>query len=135
MDYTIIVTTEADNGLESPVSTRFGRSPFYLIVRVQDGRIEAFKTEENRYFGGHQLGLMRCACCSGARVLLAGGMEPRVVGMFNDLGIEVCTDCGGDARGALQQYLDQSPCRRAPTVESFPGARQDSVPSFVSRYP
>jgi predicted Fe-Mo cluster-binding NifX family protein len=135
MDHTIIVTTEAENGLESPVSTRFGRSPFYLIAKIRDGRVEAFKTEENRHFGGHQLGLMRFACHSGAKVILAGGMEPRVVGMFNDLGIDVYTDCDGDARGALQRYLGQSPCCRSSAILDPLQSHQSPVPSSVSGHP
>ncbi len=105
MNKTIIITTDANHGLDSPVSTHFGKSPYFVVARIERGEVRGIQTCENRHFRGHQLGLMHCASRYGYDVILAGGMEPRVAGMFQDLGVEVRADCCGDAKNALDEYL------------------------------
>jgi predicted Fe-Mo cluster-binding NifX family protein len=107
-----VITTEEDRGLDSPLSAGFGKSPYYLVAKIENGEVVDLKTGKNRHFGGHQLGLMHSIRDCGVNVLLAKDMEPRVASMFNDLGIEARTDCSGSAKTAIQDYLESSPMRR-----------------------
>ncbi len=101
----IVITTEDASGLRSPVCRKFGKSPAYVIATVDSGRILKVVSDVNRRFNGHQLGLLQTASRSGATVLLAGAMEPRVQAMFNDSGVEVVCDLHGPAEEVLERYL------------------------------
>lgn len=101
----IAITTEDLNGLKSQVSRKFGKSPYYVVVKMRNGELTTVESRRNHYFSGHQMGLIPCTHDIGINVVLTGRMEPRVVDMFDDLGIRVITDLEGDAGEVLHNYL------------------------------
>ncbi len=101
----IVITTQDPSGLKSPICRNFGKSPYYVIAEVNGKEVIETQVNANLRFNGHQMGLLHTAYHCGATVLLAGGMEPRVCGMFRDIGVDVVCELDGTAEEALFRYL------------------------------
>ena len=101
----IAISIEDETGMDSLVCRTFGKSPYCVIVDVDEERLIDIKVNINSLFGGSQLGLLHTLHCCGATLLLVGGMEPRVQGMLNDIGVEVVCDLAGTAKEVLGEYL------------------------------
>lgn len=52
----IAVTAETPTGLESPVGHHFGRSPYYVLVTVEEGAVVAAEAVPNPGANGHRPG-------------------------------------------------------------------------------
>ncbi len=106
MSKLVAIAAGDGNGLDGEVSAHFGRCPAYVLAQVDGERIGETRVVPNPYFGGHQPGVMpRFINGLGADVILAGGMGPRAVTMFNGFGIEVATGAVGNVRKVLEAYL------------------------------
>lgn len=104
---TIAIASGDDRGLDGEVSGHFGRCPYYTVVRVDGGDVKAVEVKENPYFHSHEPGVMPVFIRDlGADVILAGGMGPRAVQMFQRFGIEVATGSVGRVGAVLGAYLD-----------------------------
>jgi Mrp family chromosome partitioning ATPase/predicted Fe-Mo cluster-binding NifX family protein len=105
----IAIACEDEGGLEARVSAHFGRCPCYTVVEVKGDAVVGHRVEHNPHFGDHQPGVMPQFIASlGADVILAGGMGPKAVAMFEQRGIEVATGASGTARQALEGFLQGS---------------------------
>lgn len=103
----IAIACEDDGGLNGEVSGHFGRCPYYTVVDVVDGEIVETRVEANPFFAAHRPGAVpQFVHGLGADVIVAGGMGPRAVQMFQQFGVEVATGAVGSARGVLGAYLD-----------------------------
>jgi predicted Fe-Mo cluster-binding NifX family protein len=113
----IAVASEDAAGLEGEVAMHFGRCPRYTMVEVEDGRILTSRTVENPHFDQHQPGVMpRFIHGLGAKVIIAGGMGPRAIQMFQGFGVEVATGATGRVDKVVEAYLSGMisgtvPCR------------------------
>ena len=102
----VAIASDDNNGLTGEVSMHFGRCRYYILAEVEKGRVLSSKTEENPYFGNHMPGQMPVFIKGlGADVIVAGGMGPRAIQMFNGYGIEVATGAGGKVENVLEAYL------------------------------
>lgn len=102
----VAIAAEDNNGLAGEVSMHFGRCQYYVLAEVQDGKIVKSSTEVNPFFGNHQPGQVPAFIKQlGADVILAGGMGPRAVQMFQAFGIEVATGAVGQVGRVLDAYL------------------------------
>lgn len=102
----IAVASEDQQGLSGEVSMHFGRCPYYTVVEVADGAIVGARSVQNPHFGGHQPGVMpRFIKSLGVDAILAGGMGPRAVQMFQGFGIDVATGAVGQVQKVLEAYL------------------------------
>ncbi|MDJ0764014.1 MAG: NifB/NifX family molybdenum-iron cluster-binding protein [Myxococcota bacterium] len=102
----IAVAAEDDKGLDGQVSMHFGRCPYYVMAEVKGGKIIGSRVEQNAHYGNHQPGQMPVFIRDlGANVILAGGMGPRAVDMFQRFGIEVATGAVGNIGKVLDAYL------------------------------
>lgn len=105
----VAVASEDKKGLQGEVSMHFGRCPFYTLIEIEDGKIADSKTVENPHFGHHQPGVMpRFINDLGAHVILAGGMGPRAVQMFQGFGMDVVTGAVGQVEKVVEAYLSGS---------------------------
>ncbi|MGI5861025.1 MAG: NifB/NifX family molybdenum-iron cluster-binding protein [Myxococcales bacterium] len=103
----VAVACEDDQGLGAQVSMHFGRCPFFTLAQVDEGKVLSARVEKNPHFGNHQPGQMPVFIQSlGANVILAGGMGPKAVQMFEQMGIEVATGAVGRAEKVLQAWLE-----------------------------
>ena len=95
-------------GLDGEMSMHFGRCPSYLVALVEDdGNISSTEVVENPLFNQHKPGeVPRFISSLEANVIIAGGMGPKAIDMFNDFGIDVVTGVGGKVGNVLQAYLN-----------------------------
>jgi predicted Fe-Mo cluster-binding NifX family protein len=102
----IAVATDADRGLDSPVSMHFGHTACFVVVDVENTQIGAVRSEPNPFLDAHGCGqLAGVVANTGAQVLLAGGMGQGALQAFEPYRIEVATGASGTVRQAVEQYL------------------------------
>ena len=123
----IAVSVGEDNGLDSAISAHFGRCPYFVLVDLEDGEIQAVDTVSNPYFGQHQPGQVPGFIHSqGANVMLAAGMGGRAIAFFEEYGIQAATGATGTVRLALEQYFGQQLQEAEPCHESIEHGHGDS---------
>ena len=102
----IAVASEDAAGLQGEVAMHFGRCPYYTLVTLEGGQITSTKTVENPHFDHHQPGVMpRFIHGLGADVILAGGMGPRAIQIFQSVGVTVATGATGRVDKVVEAYL------------------------------
>jgi len=102
----IALACEDNQGLSGQISQHFGRCPYYLIVDVEGDEIKRTDSVDNPYYNNHVPGMVpQFINEQGANVMIAGGMGPRAIDMFTNLGIEVVTGAIGNVGNVLQAYL------------------------------
>jgi len=115
----IAISVETNNDLESVVAHHFGRCPYFAMVDVNEGQIQAIDVIVNPFFNNHQPGQVPGFIHEqGANVMLSGGMGLRAIEFFNELGIETATGIAGTVRYALDRYLGGDLDGAAPCKES-----------------
>lgn len=115
----IAVSADNDRGLESAVGPHFGRCPYFVLVDVEGGEINAVQTVANPFYGNHQPGQVPAFIHSqGAHVMLTGGMGGRAVAFFQQYGIDPVTGAFGTVRHALEQFLSGQLRGATPCAES-----------------
>ncbi len=103
----IAIASDDEKGLDGQVSMHFGRCPYYVLAEVEGTMIQSTRIEKNPHFDNHQPGQMPAYIRDlGANVILAGGMGPRAVNMFQSFGIEVATGAVGIVGNVLNAYLN-----------------------------
>jgi predicted Fe-Mo cluster-binding NifX family protein len=103
----IAFACEDNKGLESEMSMHFGRCPYYVMVNVDGKDVKQTEAIANPFFNGHVPGAVpEFINKQSVNVMIAGGMGPKAIDMFNGFGIEVVTGVGGQVGNVLQAYLD-----------------------------
>ena len=102
----IALACEDNQGLDGQISQHFGRCPYYLLVDVEGDEIKKKDIVNNPYYENHVPGVVpQFISEQGANVMIAGGMGPRAIDLFSNLGIEVVTGAVGNTGNVLQAYL------------------------------
>ncbi len=102
----IAFASEDNLGLEGQVSGHFGRCPYYTLVDVEDGKVQNVQVVQNPFYNNHQPGQVPAFVHSqDANVIIAGGMGPMAINLFNGYGIEVVTGYMGTIQKVLDAYL------------------------------
>lgn len=102
----IALACDDDLGLEGQMSAHFGRCPYYSLVDVEDGDIIKTEVVANPYYNQHQPGVVpNFINTKGVHVMIAGGMGPRAIEMFNQFGIDVATGAMGKVENVVKAYL------------------------------
>jgi predicted Fe-Mo cluster-binding NifX family protein len=113
----IAFACEDNQGLHSEMSMHFGRCPHYTLVDVEGDEMQNVRVIENPYFNNHVPGVVPGFINEqGAHVMIAGGMGPRAIQLFQELGIEVGTGVAGKVENVLRAYLEgkvkgTAPCK------------------------
>jgi predicted Fe-Mo cluster-binding NifX family protein len=101
----IVVSAETDAGLDASVNGHFGGSPYFTLVEVTDGQIEASHAFANPHYPQHEPGAIPAFIHGqGAEVVLTGGMGSRAAGFFRQYGIQPVTGAAGTVREAVQAF-------------------------------
>ena len=104
---TVAVAAEDDRGLDGQVSAHFGRCPFYVVAVVDGREVTDARVVQNPNASRHQPGAMpRFIQGLGADAILAGGMGPRAIDMFDAMGIEVATGASGRVSDVVTAFLE-----------------------------
>jgi len=111
----IAFACEENNGLESEMSMHFGRCPYFMTVDVEEKDVKKAEAVANPFFNGHVPGAVpQFINEQGVNVMIAGGMGPKAIDIFNGFGIEVITGVGGKVGNVLKAYLDGKVSGTAP---------------------
>ncbi len=103
----IAFACEENKGLESEMSGHFGRCPYFMMVDVEGTEVKKVDPVANPFFNGHVPGAVpEFINKQNVNVMIAGGMGPKAVDMFNGFGIEVATGVGGKVANVLKAYLE-----------------------------
>lgn len=118
----IALACEDDQGLDGQMSQHFGRCPYYLIVDVEGDEIKKTDSIDNPYYNNHVPGMVpQFINEQRANVMIAGGMGPRAIDMFSNLGMEVVTGAIGNVGNILQAYLRGEISGVEPCEHDYPG--------------
>lgn len=113
----VSVPTMGDRGLNELICAHFGRAETFTIVDTDSGDVEVVPNT-SEHMGGTGLP-PELISAKGAHVMLAGGLGPKAVKMFEDYGIDVFVGATGTVRdaisdwkeGHLEEASDRNACR------------------------
>ena len=117
----IAVSANENKGLESAIGAHFGRCPYFVLVDVDESKVQvqAVQTIENPYVRQHQPGQVPGFIrAQEANVMLSGGMGGRAVTFFQQYGIEPVTGATGTVGQSIDKYLSGELTGTAPCAES-----------------
>lgn len=118
----IALACEDNQGLDGQISQHFGRCPYYLLVDVEGDEIKKTDIVNNPYYENHVPGVVpQFISEQGANVMIAGGMGPRAIDLFGNLGIAVVTGAVGNTGNVLQAYLKGEISGVEPCKHDHPG--------------
>ena len=118
----IALACEDNQGLDGQISQHFGRCPHYLLVDVEGDEIKKKDIVNNPYYENHVPGVVpQFISEQGANVMIAGGMGPRAIDLFSNLGIGVVTGAVGNTGNVLQAYLKGEISGVEPCKHDHPG--------------
>ncbi len=103
----IAFSTDEKNGLESRISHHFGKCPYYVFVKIENGEIKDVVSEDNPYASSHGPGVVPDFIASkGANIMVSGGMGPRAVEAFERHGIKTIIGLNGIVKDVLKDVMD-----------------------------
>ena len=115
----IAISADSKEGLNSVVAPHFGRCPYFVLVDMVGGQVEAVLDVDNPYYAGHEPGQVPAFIASlGANIMLTGGMGGRAIMFFEQFGIEGVTGAYGTVRQSIERYLGGRLKGAAPCKES-----------------
>jgi len=103
----IALATDDNMGLDAVISHHFGRCPYYIVVALDDKEIKDVKAVKNPFYESHgQTGEVPNFIHSlGADVIISGGMGPKAIGFFQQLGIQAFTGASGIVGDVIKNYM------------------------------
>ncbi len=116
----IAFSSAAEQGLDSPISSHFGRCPYYVFVDLgEKNTITNVKSIVNEHAQSHDPGQLPAYIKEqGANVMISGGMGGRAVDFFHQFDITVATGASGSVQQSLDNYLNGKLHGDAPCSES-----------------
>lgn len=101
----IAVALESNGQPEGAVSAHFGRCPAYGVWHVENGTPVKKEMVTNPFYHQHTPGEVPGFIKTlGAHVIIAGGMGPRAISLFGQMGIEVVTGAVGNPDKVVAAY-------------------------------
>jgi predicted Fe-Mo cluster-binding NifX family protein len=115
----IALATDDNMGLDAVLSHHFGRCPYYVVVDVDDKEIKGVEAVKNPFYESHgQTGEVPSFIHSlGVDVIISGGMGPKAIGFFQQLGIQAFTGASGIVREVVNSYMSGQIDGAAPCSE------------------
>ncbi len=94
-------------GLQSSLSQHFGRCPKYVFVELEGSNIKQTNSKNNPFFSGHEPGMVpEFIANEGADVIISGGMGPKAIEWFEQLGIKPITAPVKPIKELLEDYIN-----------------------------
>ncbi len=103
----IAIASEENKDLESRAAHHFGRCPYYVFITVDDDNTpKTIESLENPFFNGHEPGVVpQFIADQKADVIIAGGMGPRAIDWFTQLGVKAVTSSAPTVGELMNKYL------------------------------
>lgn len=101
----IAFAVDGPEGLDSVVSYHFGRSPYFVIVTLDEGgEVTGVEIMENPFISSHSPGdVPRLFLEKGVSKVVAGGIGVKAKSLFNESGIEVITGVYGKVKDVIHE--------------------------------
>jgi predicted Fe-Mo cluster-binding NifX family protein len=90
--------------LDSAVSPRFGRCPYYVIVDTETMSFEAFSNTSIGAPSGAGIGAAQLIAEKGVEAVLTGAMGPNAMAVLSQVGIKMVTGAQGSVRQAVEAF-------------------------------
>jgi len=123
----IAFAADDERGLDAEVSQHFGRCRYYIFVDLDGEEVKEVRAVHNPFYYEHgQPGQVpEFIYDQGAKVIIAGGMGPRAIDFFRQLGVRPITGASGTVREVLEAYLrgklaGLEPCHEGPAQGARP---------------
>ncbi len=100
-----IAVSSMGETLDSPVSERFGRAPYFIIVESESLKFEVIKNEAQSLQGGAGPNAVRQIAKHGAVVLLTGAVGPNAQGALDAAKITAVT--GISSSQTVKEAIDE----------------------------
>lgn len=104
-----IAISTVSGGLDSEISDVFGRSPYIIIVDVENAEIkntEIIKNENDGQQSGIGMAVAKLVAEKGASVVIAKNVGPRALDVLQQFDIKIF-DASGKAGQALQDFINK----------------------------
>jgi predicted Fe-Mo cluster-binding NifX family protein len=101
----VVIPVSDKNGSNARIAEHFGRAPFYVVVELDDGKIENIKTLENRgeHFGG-QGHMHEHILEQKPDAIITYGMGPRGLIGFQESGVAVLKANADTVKDVIASY-------------------------------
>ncbi len=102
-----ICITSTGKNLDSPMSPRFGRCPYFLIVDTETQKVEALENKGVQATRGAGVSAAQIIANSGCEVAITGNVGPNAFYTLNAAGIKIFVGASGKScEQALKDYND-----------------------------
>lgn len=98
----ICIPTEGSRGLGEAVCQHFGRAETFTLYDTESGEVDVLENH-SEHKGGVGTPPEHLSKAN-VDVVLAGGLGPKAIDMFNGFGIKVYVGAGGTVQDALERY-------------------------------
>jgi len=103
----IAIASEENKGLQSRAAHHFGRCPYYVFINLdKNDNVTSVKTKVNPYYNGHEPGVVpQFIANEKADVIISGGMGPRAIEWFKQLGVTALTASANRVEDVLEMFI------------------------------
>ncbi len=131
-----ICVTSTGKNLESSVSPRFGRCPYFLIVDTDQEEVKAIDNKSNRASRGAGVGAAQLISKAGCDVVIAGNVGPNALFALDRFGIKTYTGAAGKTgEDALKAFNERELTLVEPSSRGGRGRKGRSPGSGSGRGP
>jgi len=103
----VAFSSDENKGLDAAIAHHFGRCLFYIFVEIEGNEIINVQGEKNPYFDSHiPNAIPKYIAQKDAQFIVAGGMGPRAVGLFEELNISPVVGVSGTVRDILTRIIN-----------------------------
>lgn len=123
-----ICITSTGQDLSSPMSPRFGRCPYFLIVDAENQKVEALENTGVQATRGAGVSTAQIIADSGCEVVITGNVGPNAFYVLNAAGIKIFIgNFGKTGEEALKSYNDGNLEEMASSKPCGPGRPRRSL--------
>lgn len=100
--------TASSEGMDSDLSTVFGRCPYFIIVETDENEIKNSKTVKNTAInqrGGAGISAAQIIGDQGVEVVISGNIGPRAFGVLQQMGVEIYEGSNGSIKENVNNFL------------------------------
>ncbi len=104
-----IAISSMGEGLNSQVSTIFGRCPYFVFVEIENKKIKEEKTMKNMataYSGGAGISAAQFVANEKVDAMISGAVGPKAFGVLQQLGIKIYGASGGTVKENVDLFIE-----------------------------
>lgn len=101
----IAISLQENKGLDSKISTIFGRCPYFMFIDPQDKSLKIKENAAKSASGGAGIQAAQMIVDQGAEAVISGNMGPNAHSVLLSANIPLYQFSSGSAQEALEAYL------------------------------